>query len=95
MLLYLEIILTIAAWRRGFRMLALLPMGFAFLTGCMIGASSPELANGDNVFNFIWIDIISIIILGIMVAAGNEKTTEPKTEENPNLFHQGNELPEH
>lgn len=92
MLLIIEIIMTVAAFRRGFKGWALLPIGFAFLTGALIGMNNPELALSDQIFNYVWIDIIAIVVLGIMIVAGKNKV-----EKSENLNTSGNieELPEH
>ena len=42
MILILEIMLTAAAWRRGWRVLALVPISIAFITGLLIGSSGVE-----------------------------------------------------
>jgi len=82
-MLILEIILTIFAWRKGWRWLALLPMGIALLIGFIIGLSIG--ANGGDVTSIgggaIIIDVMAIIALIIMLVKGpksNETLETPK-----------------
>jgi uncharacterized membrane protein YfcA len=85
-MLILEIILTIFAWRKGWRWLALLPMGIALLVGFSIGIGIG--ANGGDPssvgFGAVFIDIIAIIALIIMVAT-KPKSAEVKENETPKV----------
>ena len=70
MLIIAEIILTVTAWRKGWRVWALLPMGIvlwiAFVIGVTIGASG---ASAENVFGVAFmLDISAIVALIIMTA---------------------------
>ena len=65
MLLVLEIMLTISAWRKGYKGFALLPVGIALFAGFLIGYSNP----GSDALSFIWIDILAIVILVVMIGA--------------------------
>lgn len=82
-MLIIEIILTIFAWRKGWRWLALLPMGIALLIGLLIGfgigASGGEVTSGGPA---IVIDIMAVIALIVMVAKGpkSKETELPKNE---------------
>jgi len=71
MLLILEIILTIKAWRKGYKAWALVPVGLVMLIGFMIGASDPTLTEA-NLYSLIWLDILAIIALGLMIAAAKK-----------------------
>lgn len=85
MLLILQIILTIIAWRNGWKWKSLLPVGILLLVslivGFMIGASGDNI---DSVQNHILVlDITSIFILLIMsfkspqsILETNDKTTK-------------------
>lgn len=68
MLLILEITLTIAAWRNGWGVRALLPLAgafvAAFLGGAMIGASSGSIEDA-RVLGFLC-DLGAVIVLGVM-----------------------------
>ena len=74
MLLIAEIILTVFAWRNGWKWLALLPVGIAFIIGLIIGASRVTDLSG-----VIFIDIIAVIALIIMVSKSK------KPEENVSI----------
>lgn len=68
MLLIAEIILTILAWRKGWRWLAIIPVGIAVLIGMILGFSGGAL---EGAFVF---DILAIIALIVMWSK------PPKTE---------------
>ena len=75
-MIIIEAILTIFAWRNGWKWLSLLPIGICvllgFLMGIFIGVSGGEVT--QNVLSFAVIfDIIAIIVLIYMIA------TKPKT----------------
>jgi hypothetical protein len=84
MLLILEIMLTVTAWRKGYKGFALLPVGLAILAGVSIGANNP----GADVFSVIWVDILAIVVLGVMIALAKEPVDEEaaKTEESGELI---------
>ena len=67
-MLLIEIILTIVAWSRGWKWLALLPLGIVLLLGFIIGFGIG--ASGGNVSNIgggvIILDILAIVALVIM-----------------------------
>ena len=65
-MLFLEIYLTYVAWKRGYNVLALLPLGLAVFIGFMLG-SSPDVTE-DDLFSFWWIDGLAIVVLGVMIA---------------------------
>jgi hypothetical protein len=74
MLFIAEIILTIFAWRNGWKWLALLPIGILFLIGMVLGFGIA--AGGGSIENIsagvIFFDIIAIIVLIIMVSKKKE-----------------------
>lgn len=73
MLLIVEIILTIFAWKKGWRWLSLIPLGLALLIGMVIGLS------GATNLSFIYIiDILAIVALIIMNVKAPK--SEDKTE---------------
>jgi cation transport ATPase len=69
----LEIILTVAAWKRGWRWLALLPGGIVaclgLITGFVTGLTGGEL----NMSLLISFDILGIFVMGIMAAVSPDK----------------------
>lgn len=73
MLLILEIILTVQAWKKGWKWRALLPvaitMGAAFITGYVTAASGNAI---ENPFAFIIFDILLIITQIVMIARPRE-----------------------
>jgi hypothetical protein len=79
MLLVLEIMLTITAWRKGYKGFALIPVGLAVLAGLAIGSNNP----GADALSVIWLDILAIVILVVMIALANvpENEEAKKTEE--------------
>lgn len=87
-MLILEIILTIFAWRKGWRWLALLPMGIALLIGFIIGISIG--ANGGNVSSIgggaIVIDIMAVIALIVMLVKGPKGSEQAKEEKENTKF---------
>jgi len=81
MMLIAEIILTIFAWRNGWRWYSLIPVGLggflAFTAGFAIGASGGSTANMGWVAIF---DVAAIIALIVMVSKKpKSSTTETKT----------------
>lgn len=78
----IEIILTIFVWRKGWRWLALLPIGIALLIGFIIGISvgmaggTPTTGGG-----IIFIDILAIIALIIMLIKGPKDSINEKEKE--------------
>ena len=94
MILFLEIFLTITAWRKGFGALALLPLGFALFIGFYIGANSTGPAVSDDIFSYFWIDILAIVALVVMISAGKTRSHTQKNEDNPQLTISGTEIQE-
>jgi MFS family permease len=81
MLLILEIILTIFAWRRGWKWYALLPLGIAFAIGFLVGLSTG--ASGGLVGDIGWVivfDIAAVIALIVMCAVKPKSTELPSTK---------------
>lgn len=68
MLLFLEIALTIAAWKKGWRARALLPLAGAFLVallgGAVVGASGGSIEDA-RILAFLC-DLGAVIALGVM-----------------------------
>ena len=77
MLLIIEIILTVLAWRKGWKWYALIPLAAALLVGFLIGMSVG--ASGGSVNDVkgitIFLDIIVTLILVFMSVRG------PKTDD--------------
>lgn len=77
MLLIAEIILTIFAWRKGWKWLSLIPMAAALFIGLLLGAGigasggDPMSVKGFGVF----LDIVAVIALIVMV------TKSPKSQD--------------
>jgi hypothetical protein len=78
MLVIAEIILTIFAWRNGWKWWALLPVGIAFFIGLIAGANMAAVG-GDisDMGGLIVVDILAIIALIVMVS---KKKIEKKVE---------------
>jgi hypothetical protein len=76
MLLVLEIMLTLTAWRKGYKGFALIPVGLALLAGFTIGANNP----GADTFSFIWVDLLAIVVLVVMIAVAKTNETEEVNE---------------
>ena len=79
-MLIIEIILTIVAWGRGWKWLAILPLGLAFGVGLIAGASG---ATMNDLESLIWVDILAIIALVVMsiVKKPGTQTETPKDSE--------------
>jgi hypothetical protein len=68
----LEIALTIAAWQRGWRALALIPGMVAFLIGVLIGAAtraSGSPTHGVTPLTFAG-DLLCVVVLALMAVRG-------------------------
>jgi len=73
MLLIAEIVLTIAAWRRGWRGWALLPPVMAFAAGFLLGlVLGPEISEDGAFILGLLIDIVTIGVLIAMVVKGRK-----------------------
>lgn len=68
----IEILLTIFAWRKGWRWFSLIPVGIAFLIGLMFGFSQIE--PGATA---IFIDILAMIALILMIVYPKKEKTPP------------------
>jgi len=86
MLLFLEISLTIAAWKNGWGARALLPIAGAFLVaflgGGAIGASGGSVTDG-RVLGFLC-DLSAVIVLGVM-----SRKSPTSEETSVSLIHSG------
>lgn len=77
MLLIIEIILTIFAWRKGWKWLALLPVGICVTIGFFIGITGGSLEGGGLIVP----DILATLALILMVIKGPKGTeTTEKTD---------------
>jgi hypothetical protein len=76
MLLVLQIVLTIAAWLRGWKGWALLPLGIAVGVGFLIGLYMGESGVSDDIFYMVslMIDLACIGVLIGMVIKPRRKT---------------------
>ena len=61
----IEIVLTIIAWRKGWKWISIFPMTTAVIIGTIIGFNNPD-SYVNHPFDLIWIDGIAIIILIFM-----------------------------
>lgn len=76
MLLILEIMLTIAAWKRGWKALALIPVGLAFLVGLVIAGSMEPGADPSEILPFALVgDGLAIVALVVMSMTGRRAAT--------------------
>ena len=86
MLMIIEIILTVAAWKKGWKAIALLPMGIAiligFFTGIAVGASGGS-SDALLVLMF-FVELVGIVVLATMSKKGpamkTQKDNIPKIE---------------
>jgi uncharacterized membrane protein YfcA len=81
MLLIAEIILTIFAWRAGWKWLALLPLGIFGLIGFLIGLRIGAL--GGTTSDISWaviFDVIVVIILIVMIIIKRKKLEDKEDE---------------
>jgi len=76
-MLIVEIILTIAAWGRGWKWLSLLPLGIAFGIGLIYGASG---GNVEDMGAIVLVDVAAIIALIVMTIV-RKPGTEPKVKD--------------
>lgn len=92
MLLFLEIMLTISAWKKGWGWKTLIPVAIAaaiaFFGGIVIGVSGGTIANKGA---FIIIDILLVITQGVMASIA-PKQKEPgelleTSKSEPDLHH--------
>jgi hypothetical protein len=78
----LEILLAMAAWRRGWKAMALIPLGLAAAFGFMMGAAG--VSSREPSFALLLPDLIATAVLGIMCVvppqAAVNTTAEPKKE---------------
>ena len=72
MLLAIEIILTIFAWRNGWKWLALIPVGAALVIGFFIGLNV-GLTGGEISPNIVILDVFAIIALIVMLIKKGKK----------------------
>ena len=76
MLFIIEIILTVFAWRNGWKWWALLPVGIAVLIGIVVGLSV-GISGGSSISpGIVVVDILAIIALVVLVAKKPTSTTE-------------------
>jgi len=71
-MLLIEIILTIFAWRNGWKWLALLPIGIAMLMGFFIGYGIGYAGGTQIPYEVMFIDLIAIVVLIVMCAKKKE-----------------------
>lgn len=86
MILLIEIILTISAWRKGWKARALLPLGLgmsvSFLIGMAVGASGGTIENVIPLCVLIELAIlVSLIIMAIKAPRHYKEAQTPSTEE--------------
>jgi hypothetical protein len=84
-MLIIEIILTIFAWRNGWKWLSLLPIGIALLIGISVGFGIGVAGGNPNVSlpGLSLIDIAAIIVLIVMVS--KKPKSAVKTDETPKV----------
>jgi hypothetical protein len=79
MLLFLEISLTIAAWKNGWRGRALLPLAGAFLVAFLLGGALGSSGGSDadaRVLGFLC-DLGAVIVLGVMAKRAPSSAVAP------------------
>ncbi len=80
MILILEIVLTIIAWRKGYKAFALLPVGIVILLAFLIGFSDP-VAYESAEAGFIVFDLMAVVALVIMIATAKKQDTLAEEEQ--------------
>lgn len=79
MILILEIILTIVAWKRGWKWLSLLPIGIGLLIGFLIGMGMANSSGSEISTVGLILDLIIVAILAVMcIVKKNPKESENK-----------------
>jgi peptidoglycan/LPS O-acetylase OafA/YrhL len=80
MLLIIEILLTIGAWRKGWRSRALLPLGIglsaAFFIGLAVGASGGDTSSLAALC--LPLDLIMIVVLAVMASHAPKAVEQEK-----------------
>ncbi len=79
MLFILEVILTVAAWRKGWKSMAMLPIGLV-ITLSLILALGLRLDPGDHVGLFVSMDLIATCVLGVMARRAPRPAQEAASE---------------
>ena len=77
-MLIIEIILTIFAWRNGWKWLSLIPMGISFLIGLSVGIGIGVSGGSVNTP----VPILSIVDLGAIIALIVMVCKKPKSQAN-------------
>jgi len=73
MLFLIEIVLTIFAWRNGWKWTALLPIGIAFFIGVIVGISERSTGVPVDITGLYFFDFAAIVALIIMlIKKGNQ-----------------------
>ena len=66
LMLIIELWLTVAAWRKGWRGYALLPVAFAFVTGLFIGMGAG--ANGRTLADIMPLAVVlDLVCIGVLI----------------------------
>ena len=73
-MLIVEILLSIFAWRNGWKWLGLLPLGITFGIGLILGASGMD---PNDMGQLWWIDALAIVALVVMLVKKGPKWEEP------------------
>jgi len=73
-MLIVEILMTIFAWRNGWKWLGLIPLGTAFGIGLILGASGMD---PSDMGQLLWIDGLAVIALVVMLVKKGPKWEEP------------------
>ncbi|MDD5311454.1 MAG: hypothetical protein PHO26_00265 [Dehalococcoidia bacterium] len=90
MLMALEIILTIAAWKKGWKAWALVPLGIPVVVGFFIGLTMgfSAFSNGSAIVAGLMFDLIAVAVLIGMIANPRVKSESPtpveKTDDSTN-----------
>lgn len=76
MILVCEILLTIQAWKRGWKALALLPMVIGLAAGMVFGVVAPDFVERMGMW-LIVLDLGILAVLGVMCATGKSAQATP------------------
>lgn len=76
MLMVLEIGLTVAAWKKGWKALALIPLGIVLCMGFFVGAAvGMSGGNVEAIQGYAWmIDALGIVALAVMAGVEPKKS---------------------
>ncbi len=79
-MLLIQIILTVVAWNKGYKAMALLPVGITLFIGFMIGFANPGITDAE-LMSYVWIDALAVFILIAMIITAKKHIEQPAVED--------------